>query len=61
MSYKRITDFPPPRGIVVETMIADEDGVRNVQDLKLGTSNNLWWHPDGKMYVYYTPTHWKHK
>jgi hypothetical protein len=19
----------------------------------------MWWFPDGSMYVYYTPTHWK--
>lgn len=46
-----------PADEIVETKIDDDDGVRNVQALKrLG---NLWWYPDGSMYVYYTPTHWR--
>jgi hypothetical protein len=39
------------------TKIDDADGVRNVQPLK--RSGNLWFFPDGGMYVYYVPTHWK--
>lgn len=46
-----------PNGIVVQTKIDDGLGVRNEQPLKRG--GNLWWFPDGSMYVYYTPTHWK--
>ncbi len=45
-----------PEGVVVRTMIADANGVRNECTLK--RSGNLWWIPDGSMYVYYTPTHW---
>ena len=41
---------------VVLTKIDDEKGVRNVQELK--RLRNLWFFPDGSMYVYYTPTHW---
>lgn len=56
-----MTDWQPvttaPNGIVVQTKIDDADGVRNVQTLK--RSGNLWWLPDGSMYVYYTPTHWR--
>jgi len=44
---------------IVETKIDDANGERNKQDLKL--QGTLWWHPDGKMYVYYTPTHWREK
>jgi hypothetical protein len=44
-----------PVGEVVMTKIDDEDGVRNEQELV--RRGNLWWTPDGSMYVYYTPTH----
>ena len=46
-----------PEGTVVMTIISDENGLRNEQQLK--RQNNLWWFPDGSMYVYYRPTHWK--
>lgn len=49
----------PPDGKVVETKLDDERGCRNVADLKL--SCNSWYRPDGSMYVYYTPTHWRVK
>lgn len=50
-------DKLPPVGVVVETKVDDADGIRNIQKLK--RNGNLWWHPDGSMYVYYTPTHWR--
>lgn len=40
----------------VWTKIDDDNGVRNVA--KLTRHGNLWFVPDGRMYVYYTPTHW---
>lgn len=46
-----------PAEEVVLTKIDDDDGVRNVQALK--RSGRLWFVPDGSMYVYYTPTHWR--
>jgi hypothetical protein len=46
-----------PDGVVVETKIDDDKGVRNVTTLKRG--GNLWWFPDGSMYCYYRPTHWR--
>lgn len=46
-----------PEDAEVMTKIDDEDGVRNEQTLR--KRGNLWWYPDGSMYVYYTPTHWK--
>lgn len=46
-----------PNDVLVSTKIDDETGVRNEQTLK--RSGNLWWLPDGSMYVYYRPTHWK--
>lgn len=49
----------PENGVIVDTKIDDENGVRNEQPLK--RQNNLWFFPDGSMYVYYTPTHWKLK
>jgi hypothetical protein len=47
----------PPVGIVVNTKIDDAKGCRNEAHLKF--QRNLWWYPDGSMYVYYQPTHWK--
>lgn len=50
-------DVLPADGRVVKTKIHDANGSRNEQSLKRG--GRLWWMPDGKMYVYYAPTHWK--
>lgn len=47
----------PEEWLIVQTKIDDADGVRNVQRLK--RIGNLWFHPDGKMSVDYTPTHWR--
>ena len=49
-------ELPRP-GRVVDTKIHDESGWRNETPLKL--LKNLWFFPDGSMYVYYRPTHWK--
>jgi hypothetical protein len=46
-----------PEGVSLETKIDDARGIRNVQLLK--RMGNLWWFPDGSMYVYYVPTHWR--
>lgn len=46
-----------PDGVLVETKIEDANGVRNVQ--KLTRRGSLWWIPEGSMYVYYEPTHWR--
>ena len=46
-----------PDKVVVETKIDDANGVRNQWTLK--RDGNLWWYPDGSMYVYYKPTHWR--
>ncbi|MCI9142378.1 MAG: hypothetical protein HFH87_07110 [Lachnospiraceae bacterium] len=47
----------PAENEVVETKIDDGKGCRNMQ--KLMRVRNLWVFPDGSMYVYYTPTHWR--
>jgi hypothetical protein len=52
-----ISDALPPDGKIVETKRDDVQGCRNVQTLK--RFGRLWFLPDGKMYVYYTPTHWR--
>lgn len=52
-----VLDAMPPDDEVVETKIDDGRGVRNVTTLK--RMNGLWWFPDGSMYVYYSPTHWR--
>lgn len=46
----------PDDGEVVRTAIIDTRGLRN--DAPLKRTGNLWFLPDGSMYVYYTPTHW---
>lgn len=57
--WRRIDTQPPPQDTVVETKILDYRGERNIADLKL--VDRLWWLPDGSMYIYYTPTHWRPK
>jgi len=47
----------PENNLVVITKIDDEKGCRNETTLK--RQGNLWFFPDGSMYVYYTPTHWR--
>lgn len=54
--WNRVSDILPQTGLKVMTKIDDENGVRNVQRLK--REGGLWLTEDGKMYVYYTPTHW---
>lgn len=46
-----------PEGVAVETRIHDADGERMVQ--ALARRGRLWFIPDGSMYVYYAPTHWR--
>lgn len=55
--WTRTIDRLPAEGEVVDTKISDANGERNEQQLK--RQGNLWFHPSGDMYVYYTPTHWK--
>ena len=47
-----------PEGIIVMTKLDDDRGSRNEGPLM--RKGRLWWTPDGAMYVYYEPTHWKH-
>ena len=47
-----ITERMPESGRVVTVLTPGGD----VRPLKYG--DNLWWLPDGSMYVYFTPTHW---
>lgn len=61
----KIEDQLPPLDKVVHTRINDENGIRNESELKrcqnsTGT-RNLYYLPDGSMYVYYKPTEWRHK
>lgn len=59
IAWQEVTDSLPPEFVVVETKIHDQHGERNVQHLK--RQGRLWWTPDGEMYVYYTPTHWRER
>ena len=47
----------PEENEVVNTKIDDGKGIRNEKLLK--RKGKLWFLPDGSMYMYYTPTHWK--
>lgn len=55
--WNKVSEKLPPEGLVVDTKIHDEKGVRN--ETQLYRKGNLWFLRDGSMYVYYTPTHWK--
>lgn len=59
-NWEKVSDSLPEPGVVVDSKIDDENGVRNEQPLKQMQGNRLWWLPDGSMYVYYTPTHWRY-
>ena len=57
MSWISTADILPPEGQVVLTKIDDSQGPRNQTGLK--RHGNLWFLPDGSMYVHYRPTHWQ--
>jgi hypothetical protein len=46
-----------PEGRIVATKIDDANGCRNESLLK--RQGRMWFVPDGSMYVYYKPTHWR--
>lgn len=58
MDWVRVRERQPEPWEVVETKIDDAKGERNVQRLQKG-DGRLWFVPDGSMYVYYEPTHWR--
>lgn len=53
----KVSEQLPPEGTIIEMKIDDGKGCRNVQKLK--RRGRLWFFPDGSMYVYYEPTHWR--
>lgn len=53
MEWISVRDRLPDNGVLVHALL----GHRRVVE-KLKRHNNLWFVPDGSMYVYYTPTHW---
>ena len=61
MSFYRawtlLTDELPPEGVIVWTKIDGDEARRYEQ--RLMRQGRLWYVPDGSMYVYYTPTHWR--
>lgn len=58
-NWIKVSSQLPIEGVIVETKISDENGERNLQELI--RQGNLWFTPDMRMYVYYTPTHWRAK
>jgi hypothetical protein len=57
MKYIPTSESLPEDGKIVMTKIDDANGLRNESTLK--RQGNLWFVPDGSMYVYYRPTHWR--
>ena len=53
--WNRTRDILPKEHVIVETKIDDGNGHQQ----NLYRYGNLWFFPDGSMYVYYTPTHWR--
>ena len=49
--WRNVANDPPPDGQVVQ--------VFNNEGAMLKRSGNLWFLPDGSMYVYYTPEWWR--
>lgn len=52
----KVSDELPPEGVLVETKIDDEGGVRN--HTLLTRKGNLYYSDNGT-YTYYAPTHWR--
>lgn len=57
--WRKVAEQLPPENVVVLTKIDDGRGCR--QERPLRRIGNLWFRPEGDMYVYYTPTHWCYK
>ena len=55
MSWKRVSDSKPDKGVLVATKCEDENGTRNEQNMTY--DSNLWF--AGSTYTYYSPTHWR--
>lgn len=53
LEWNQTESSTPPDGVVVDTL--SDGGLQ--QTLK--RSGNLWFFPDGSMYVYYTPKYWR--
>lgn len=56
-TWKRISEQNPPKNRVIWTKIIDKNGTERMEQ-ELVWDGILWWIPNKKMYVYYTPTHW---
>lgn len=46
-----------PENLTLVTKIDDIHGIRN--ECELIRHGKMWFVPDGSMYVYYQPTHWR--
>jgi hypothetical protein len=57
LNYIEVSKQLPPDGVPVYTKVHEHNGIRH-EEVILKRSGNLWFIPDGSMYVYYTPTHW---
>jgi hypothetical protein len=55
-TWIKLSDHLPAEDRLVMTKIDDTEGCRNEQPLR--RKGRLWFSPDRRTYVYYTPTHW---
>lgn len=58
MKWIKTVNKLPEEKMIVQTKIDDGKDCRNITQLY--RYKNLWFFPDGSMYVYYTPTHWRY-
>jgi hypothetical protein len=56
MRWTACANVLPPEGLLILTKCADQDRA----PAPLRRFENLWWLPDGSLYAYYRPTHWRH-
>ncbi len=52
--WTEVSQSVPPNGVVVDTV--SPNGLQQ----KLKRIDNLWFSPDGAIYMYYTPARWRH-
>jgi len=53
MNWISVKDRLPDDGVIVQVLQSKRRVVTNLE-----RHGNIWFSPDGSMYVYHTPTHW---
>lgn len=55
--WKFTQTTPAPEGVILDTKYHDDDGCMHKRPMIL--RDRVWGSPDGELYVYYRPTHWR--